>query len=538
MRVLYFTMANLIFDERYMISTNGAILSELNGTVVGEKILYDISDLHNVLEINKYIFEHLNRVPDVVQNIFGMNVLSKDSVVRQYDDINSQLLNNIQRHYIMPIIIDGIPAIAVINPFNVAAIDNMRMFYCGNMNVVMLSFEQWNDIFHSLYCNSTESSIEVVDKENIDCAESQTDDMNNTFGEMLDVILSDAIESRASDVHFENLRDCMRVRFRIDGILHVNKIVDGVVARGLVAQLKLITGASVDEVRLPQDRRACVTICDKKYDIRFSILPTVFGDNVALRIFNQESIDLNIDTIGLHGLQKDVLTAMVGNNNGLILVCGPTGCGKTTTLYALLKWLLSVDKKVITIEDPIEYRLDDVTQVAVREEIGLTFSSILRSVLRQAPNVIMVGEIRDADTASLAVQAALTGHLVFSTVHCSRAKDVIGRLLDFGVSEYLLRACLRGAIAQRLVRRSCSFCCCDINNRSQHSGCERCNFRGYNGRSGIFECFVQKKLIGSDGYSECSGIHDEYCTIGSFEEEVERMLNANEIFYDDAYNFL
>lgn len=531
-------MVKFIFDERDMASTNDAILSALNGTTVSKKILDNITNLNDELEINKLIFKHLNHVPDVVQNIFGMNVLPKDSVVRRYYDINDKILNDIQRGYTMPVIVDDISVMAVIDPFDAVSIDHMRMLCCGDMDVVMLSFEQWNDLYCSLYCNHIDVDRNIIDEENIVCMKSKSDCIDNAFCGMLDSILSDAIESRASDIHFENARNGMRIRFRIDGILHVHKIVDSIVACGLVAQLKLMTGASVDEVRLPQDRRACVTIRNKKYDIRFSILPTVFGDNVALRIFNQESIDLDIDTIGLRGIQKDVLTAMVENNNGLILVCGPTGCGKTTTLYALLKWLLSVDKKVITIEDPIEYRLNDVTQVAVREEIGLTFSSILRSVLRQAPNVIMVGEIRDSDTASLAVQAALTGHLVFSTVHCSRAKDVIGRLLDFEVSEYLLRSCLRGAIAQRLVRKSCPFCCYDINNRSQHSGCERCNFRGYNGRSGIFECFVQKKLIGCDDHNECSGIHDEYCAIGSFEDEVENMVNAHAIFYEDAYKIL
>jgi type IV pilus assembly protein PilB len=364
-----------------------------------------------------------------------------------------------------------------------------------------------------------------------------------------DELLKNAIAHRASDVHLENIREGMRIRMRVDGRLQMVKSMDKILANAMVAKIKIDSGAKVDEVRLPQDRRIMAKISGKRYDLRLSILPTIYGENIAIRIFDQES-DLDLGGIGFDDEQLQLLLPMINCKNGLVLISGPTGCGKTTTLYAILKKISSKEKKVITIEDPVEYRLDGINQVAVNEEIGMSFSSILRSVLRQSPNVIMVGEIRDGTTAELAIQAALTGHLVFSTVHCGNAMGSITRLLDFKISPHLIKTCLRGAISQKLVRKPCEKCATTREPTDREialfdglsgvkipklCGCEHCSNRGYRGRTAVFDFMVHRSFIKENlasNYS-CDAPVGEFCHAIGFGENARKLLAGRRAVFDD-----
>jgi type II secretory ATPase GspE/PulE/Tfp pilus assembly ATPase PilB-like protein len=368
-------------------------------------------------------------------------------------------------------------------------------------------------------------------------------------------LLTAAIRERASDVHLENMRDGMRIRIRIDGKLHTTRTVDKILAQAVVAKVKISADAKIDEARLPQDRRIRMCISQKNYDLRISILPTIYGENIAIRIFDQGDNDFNLDSIGLRRRQFALVETMVNCRNGLVLLCGPTGCGKTTTLYTILKRVSSRERKVITIEDPIEYRLDGISQVPVNDEIGLSFATILRSVLRQSPNIIMVGEIRDSETAELAIQAALTGHLVFSTVHCNDSTGAITRLLDFKISKHLIKNCLRGAISQKLMRRPCEKCAVVrklsasekalspwkdlfLDAIPEMRGCESCLNRGYKGRIAAFDFLVNGKLVPVQPSAGKAAILDDFIHIESFADSAMELLRDGLVVFEDVQPFL
>ena len=289
---------------------------------------------------------------------------------------------------------------------------------------------------------------------------------------------------------------------------------------------------------------------NRNYDLRISIIPVIFGENIVIRIFDRTNDNFTFESIGLDEFQSELLDLVISAMNGLVLLCGPTGCGKTTTLYTILKKISSSAKKIITIEDPIEYRLDGVNQVAVNDDIGLTFASILRSILRQSPNIIMIGEIRDVETAELAVQAALTGHLVFSTIHCHDALSAITRLSDLKISKFLINSCLRGVVAQKLVRKSCQFCQKETPNVHctknfpikfgqqilSNSGCESCYNRGYSGRTAIFDFAVNENIYDSVAVAKSTKIEkvDGFCHVSTFEKNIYRLLEGRVINSDEA----
>jgi general secretion pathway protein E len=328
----------------------------------------------------------------------------------------------------------------------------------------------------------------------------------------VNVLINRAVEARASDIHIEPFENQLQVRYRVDGVLHAMESPQRRLQAAIVSRIKIMAKLNIAERRLPQDGRIKLRMLGKEIDLRVSTLPTLYGESVVLRILDQDSIVLDLQKLGF---PEDTLVnwdEMIVKPYGLILVTGPTGSGKTTTLYGSLAKVNSLDKKIVTIEDPVEYQLDGVNQIHVKPQIGLTFANGLRSIVRQDPDVIMVGEIRDAETAEIAVQAALTGHLVFSTLHTNDAAGAVARLLEMGVEDYLLASSLLGVLAQRLVRRICSECrrqtetllppelggsngqgeaLIGANARAwEGSGCENCGHSGYRGRSGIYELLV------------------------------------------------
>lgn len=321
---------------------------------------------------------------------------------------------------------------------------------------------------------------------------------------LVNLIIARALESRASDIHVEPFDDELIVRYRIDGVLHNIETAPKKLQAAIVSRIKIMAKLNIAERRLPQDGRIRIKVSNKEIDLRVSTIPVLYGESVVMRILDKESIVIDL---GLLGFPDDILMqfqALIQKPHGIILVTGPTGSGKTTTLYGALDKINSPDKKIITVEDPVEYQLKGINQIQVKPKIGLNFANTLRHIMRQDPDVIMIGEIRDLETAEMAVQSALTGHMVLSTLHTNDAPSTITRLLDLGVESFLLSSTIRGILAQRLVRVICPYCKDkDISaiglkdpisstveaeaDLYRGKGCEKCAFTGYRGRSGVFE---------------------------------------------------
>ena len=328
---------------------------------------------------------------------------------------------------------------------------------------------------------------------------------------LIQTIFQEAVQMRASDVHIEPGETALRVRQRVDGILHEQSMDGRRVAAALVTRLKLMSGLDIAEKRLPQDGRFSVKVKDKSIDVRLATLPTQFGESVVLRLLDQTNSLVTLDQLGMPPETLARFRGLIKHNAGMVLVTGPTGSGKTTTLYSALSHLNDTDTKIITVEDPVEYRLDRVNQVQVNPKIGLDFAKILRSVLRHDPDIILVGEMRDQETADIGLRAAITGHLVFSTLHTMSAIATIGRLIDMGAQPYMIAAAVHGIVAQRLVRRICENCSqqaepnphqlawlhaqggqlggvrLDVSQLRVGAGCNYCNLSGYRGRVAIYE---------------------------------------------------
>lgn len=332
---------------------------------------------------------------------------------------------------------------------------------------------------------------------------------SNPVKKLLNLVLMQAIRDKASDIHFEPFENEYKMRYRIDGVLYEMIPPPKHIAAALSSRIKVMADLDIAERRLPQDGRISLTVQGNPIDLRVSVLPTMFGESVVLRVLDRSQVSLDLEKIGLRQEELELVRQLIHRPNGIVIVTGPTGSGKTTTLYSALSELNDVEKKVITTEDPIEYDIDGIIQVQMKQDIGLTFARCLRSILRQDPDVIMVGEIRDLETAEIAAQASLTGHLVFTTLHTNDAPSSIARLLDLGVEPFLVTATLEGIVAQRLIRIICPNCkeafeptesqlmelglgLEDVRGKKFYygRGCNKCNKTGYKGRTAIFEIMV------------------------------------------------
>lgn len=332
---------------------------------------------------------------------------------------------------------------------------------------------------------------------------------------LLQTMFEDAIQVRASDIHIEPQEGRLQVRFRIDGLLHLQTEADLKIAPAVILRLKLMAGLDISEKRLPQDGRFNVKLKSGQIDVRMSTLPIQYGESVVLRLLGQSGIRAGLDQLGLPPSMLARLRDLLARPNGMVLVTGPTGSGKTTTLYAALAEMNKVDRKIITVEDPVEYRLPGINQVQVNEKIDLSFSKVLRSALRQDPDIILVGEMRDSETAQIGLRAALTGHMVLSTLHTNDAASTPVRLMDMGVPRYMVAMSLRAVLAQRLVRTVCESCITSYRPQAgeiewlrqelgdeahQHeyvmgAGCTHCNGTGYQHRMGVFELLEMTRAV-------------------------------------------
>jgi MSHA biogenesis protein MshE len=332
---------------------------------------------------------------------------------------------------------------------------------------------------------------------------------------LLQSVFDDAAQVRASDIHIEPQEGRLQIRFRIDGVLHLQTEADIKIAPSLALRLKLMSELDISEKRLPQDGRFAVRVKNQRIDVRISTMPTQYGESVVMRLLNQSGMQLKLDAIGMPRGILDKFRAIVQRPNGLVLVTGPTGSGKTTTLYCALSELNSVEKKLITVEDPVEYRLAGINQVQVNDKIELNFARVLRSALRQDPDIVLVGEMRDQETAAIGLRAAMTGHLVLSTLHTNDALSTPLRLMDMGVPRYMVGSSLQAVLAQRLVRVICESCTTpydptpserewlslELNDKVDKGryfhgkGCSHCNGMGYRGRTGVYELLEMTRAV-------------------------------------------
>ena len=322
-------------------------------------------------------------------------------------------------------------------------------------------------------------------------------------------LIVDAIRRKASDIHLEPLEKRFRVRFRIDGVLQEMKGPPKRLQASVISRLKLMAEVSLAEKRIPQDGRIQARTGGRDIDLRVSVLPTVYGESIVMRILDKEGLKLGLPELGFFADDQAKFQGLISGSDGVFLVTGPTGSGKSTTLYSALNYINKPDRKIITVEDPVEYQMAGINQVQVKRDVGMTFAAALRAMLRQAPNIVMIGEIRDLETAEIAINAALTGHMVFSTLHTNDSVSAVTRLVDIGVKPFLVSAALRGALAQRLVRRICQSCAQPYKPNAKElysigmteqdlagatpmkgAGCVKCGERGYKGRRGVFEMFV------------------------------------------------
>ncbi|MDE3066819.1 MAG: type II/IV secretion system protein [Verrucomicrobiota bacterium] len=330
----------------------------------------------------------------------------------------------------------------------------------------------------------------------------------------VNLVLSQAIQDRASDIHFEPFETEFRIRYRVDGALYEMSPPPKHLALPVISRIKVMSGLNISERRLPQDGRINYNVGRRQVDLRVSTLPTQFGESVVLRVLDRAAVNLEIESLGFPKYVHDYVVEAIQRPNGIMIVTGPTGSGKTTTLYSCLRRINTMDSKLLTAEDPVEYDIEGIMQVAINEAAGLTFAKALRSFLRQDPDIIMVGEIRDLETAQIAVQASLTGHLVMSTLHTNDAAGAITRMIDMGLEPFLISSTLMAVLAQRLVRTICQNCRTSFEptedqlallNLSPHDlgekvfhygrGCSACNDTGYKGRKGIFELLVISEAV-------------------------------------------
>jgi len=411
--------------------------------------------------------------------------------------------------------------IAMDDPLNVNISDDLRFMLGCPIKGVIAEESDISEAIQKYYGESGESIDELLSKIEKKMAATPIEEEEEEVTDvvvlqelasqppvvkLLNLILLQAIKDRASDIHFEPFEDKYLVRYRVDGILYDITSPPKSLALAISSRVKVMSNLDIAERRLPQDGRIMLSVEGKNIDLRVSTLPTIFGESVVMRVLDKDVVNLSLDQIGMSESTLGQLRQIIQRPNGIILVTGPTGCGKTTTLYSCLKEINKIEYKIITTEDPVEYDLPGIIQVQIRPKINLNFATCLRHILRQDPDIIMVGEIRDPETLEIAIQTSLTGHLVFSTLHTNDAPGGITRLINMGAEPFLITSTLEAIIAQRLVRVICNNCCerynpeptliAELNLPSEERkkilfyrghGCSQCNKTGYKGRIGIFE---------------------------------------------------
>ncbi|MFN2476578.1 MAG: GspE/PulE family protein [Chthoniobacterales bacterium] len=422
-------------------------------------------------------------------------------------------------HRALPLgVSDNAITVALVDPLDLRAAEDLRFALGRDINVVVSPTPQIKERITRYYGSDTSSMEEILKQlgdtgellalEGADAASREVEAEANATPiiRFVDLILFHAIQDRASDIHFEPFEHEFKIRYRVDGALYEMAPPPRHLALPVISRVKVMANLNIAERRLPQDGRIQKNIAGRMIDMRVSTLPTQFGESVVLRVLDRSTVNLDLEALGMPDYIHDYIIEVINRPNGIFIVTGPTGSGKTTTLYSCLRKINTIDAKLLTAEEPVEYDLEGIVQVPVNESIGLSFARVLRAFLRQDPDRIMVGETRDLETAQIAIQASLTGHLVFTTLHTNDAPGAVTRLIDMGVEPFLISSTLEAVLGQRLLRSICPSCRTayqptaeslhhlqlarrDIGEKSFYygKGCEACNNTGYNGRKGIYE---------------------------------------------------
>lgn len=405
------------------------------------------------------------------------------------------------------------------DPFNNSIIDDLTFSLGKDVRLMVIDPDYMDGLITNFYGAEDASIDDLLDEirdaapvaDDADLSESELTNLANETPiiRFVNLVLQQAIRDKASDIHFEPFETQFRIRYRIDGALYEMAPPPKNLAVPVISRIKVLSNLNIAERRIPQDGRIKMTIAGRPVDLRVSTLPTVFGESVVLRVLDKSVVNLDLENLSMTDEVKGAIRALVKRPNGIFIVTGPTGSGKTTTLYSALREVNKTEIKILTAEDPVEYEIDGIMQVAINHQVGLTFAKALRAFLRQDPDKIMVGEIRDLETAQIAVQASLTGHVVLSTLHTNDAPGGITRLIDMGLEPFLIAASLEGVLAQRLVRKICTNCrtayepdqeliellgvdALEIADRNFYygRGCAECSQTGYRGRQGLFEMMM------------------------------------------------
>jgi len=429
------------------------------------------------------------------------------------DTISSRF---IRENQIVPLELrNNVLKVLMVDPYDREAIDALQVAISGDVVIYTADAKMIEDYIAKFYAQETQNIdriIEDMDGGGLEFISDNEEDVGHLKDlaseapiiKLVNLLITRAVEGRASDIHVEPFEDELKVRYRIDGVLHNIESIPKKLQAAIVSRIKIMAKLNIAERRLPQDGRIRLMVGSREIDLRVSSIPILHGESIVMRILDKEGVMVDLDLLGFPPNTLATFHQLIDKPNGIVLVTGPTGSGKTTTLYGALDKINSPDKKIITVEDPVEYQLKGINQIQVKSQIGLNFATTLRHIVRQDPDIIMIGEIRDLETAEIAIQSALTGHLVFSTLHTNDAPSAVTRLLDMGVENFLLSSTVRGILAQRLVRMICPVCkevdptpankeelrilgSSDTATLYRGRGCENCVFTGFRGRSGIFE---------------------------------------------------
>jgi len=515
---------------------NSLILN--NKKMVKKSFAQSLADLNilNPKEIEQYRIESINNNQPLYVYLKTNNILNDDIIAKVYaNQFDTQYIDHINEKMVPPELISKIPLkflrdnsiipikfndeirLVVSDPNNFKPIDELSMILSINSKPLITTKKNIIDSINRYYpLEGTKEMIEELEEENnlnneLDFSEIQEEDILGMANEapiikLVNHILYQAVKKEASDIHIEPFEKELRVRYRIDGVMYPSMNPPKRIQSALISRLKIMAHLNIAEKRIPQDGRIQIKIADKSIDIRVSILPVSFGERVVMRLLDKTKTFGSLDTLGFSKRDFTILKNSIAQPNGILLITGPTGSGKTSTLYSILSNLNSPEVNIVTVEDPVEYQMAGIGQVQVKENIGLTFAAALRSILRQDPDIVMIGETRDKETAQIAIQAALTGHFVLSTLHTNSSAATITRLIDMGIEPFLISSTIISVIAQRLIRKLCPECKeiykpeaeilkkihIDYLKASQiefykPKGCEICSYSGYKGRLAIFE---------------------------------------------------
>ena len=458
----------------------------------------------------------------------GYELIDLSDVEVDEEAIKAVPAQTAQTHKVLPLTFDAKRkklTVAMVSHDNFQALDDLRSLMGYQVTAKIGDKDRIEELIKKHYAAEAESfsslmgDFEADDslkglsgkkgQDSIDLDDLKGAADSNPVRKLINLVLLQAIKDKASDIHFEPFEDEFKMRYRIDGVLYEMMPPPAHIAPAIASRVKVMANLDIAERRVPQDGRIELTVNNQPVDLRVSVLPTMFGESVVMRVLDRSNVSLDLDKIGLRGSDLRTIRTLINRPNGIVVVTGPTGSGKTTTLYSALRELNEPTEKLITAEDPVEYDIDGIIQCQIKPDIELTFGRILRAMLRQDPDTILVGEIRDKETAEISVQASLTGHLVFSTLHTNDAPSAIARLLDLGLEPFLVTATLEGIVAQRLVRKICKKCKTeytptldqlmelelkeeDVKDQTFYygKGCDTCNNTGYKGRMGIFEMML------------------------------------------------